>query len=252
MTVHKSVFVAVSVWNILAAPISGYASPADPCRDPEFASDVLACRNEVVLRGVPTENRISAVLNAMAPDASIACTTSQASAQPAAPELGDLRCFQVFDSGLIVSFNLLAGLNGDRLEVSQPVVPGQREAVILGNIRASGDVSTLDEVLADAFRPVDRGSRVTCAFCHRPVDHPPVVVDGVTTSVVAGIRLNETVRGTVPKNGQVPPRELSKRLQYLSDFHDCSASGSPNPETCRRISVLQKSDRMFKLDGPVE
>lgn len=250
------VFLMTASMLLLGEPKS-IANSYSTCRDPQSIPDVVACRNETVNIGTPEEHRISAVLVAMAPKASIACTISRASAQPASPELGDLRCFQVFESGLIVSFNLVEGQNGDRLEVSQPVEGGNRDIVVLGNIRMRAansddieeDVLTLNEVLADAFRPIEPRSRVTCAFCHRPANHPVVNINGISTKPLAGIRLNETVRGTVPKNGQIKPEELLDRLTKLRSFHSCDA-GHLKSETCRRIAALESSERYFKMDGP--
>ncbi|NBQ52283.1 MAG: hypothetical protein EBU49_01705 [Proteobacteria bacterium] len=217
------------------------------CQDPAGIIDVINCRNAAHAKGVSGPAVVSYVLEKLAPFASVACTTSQSSGQPANPDEGDLRCFQVFDSGLILSFNLVSGLNGDRLEVSQSLVPGDRDRVILANI-PSGHPVTLAEALSGAFTPIDPGSRMTCGMCHRTVDHPQVVIDGVSTWVLAGIRLNSTVRGGVAKNGQVFPEHLDEILRGLARRHGCNAR--PVTETCRRIASVTGSQRRFPMDDP--
>jgi len=219
----------------------------DICEDPAGIIDIIDCRNAADANGLRGQAVVSYVLNKLAPYASVACTASQSSGQPANPDEGDLRCFQVFESGLILSFNLVAGLNGDRLEVSQPLVPGDRERVILANI-PSGHPVTLADALAGAFTPIDQGSRMTCGMCHRTVDHPQVVIDGVSTWVLAGIRLNSTVRGGVAKNGQVFPEHLDEILRGLARRHGCNAR--PVTETCRRIASVAGSQRRFPMDNP--
>lgn len=219
----------------------------DICEDPAGIIDIINCRNASDANDLRGQAVVSDVLDKLAPYASVACTASQSSGQPANPDEGDLRCFQVFDSGLILSFNLVAGLNGDRLEVSQALVPGDRERVILANI-PSGHPVTLAEALAGAFAPIDQGSRMTCGMCHRTVNHPQVVIDGVSTWVLAGIRLNSTVRGGVAKNGQVFPERLDEVLRGLAHRHGCNSR--PVTETCRRIASVAGSQRRFPMDNP--
>ncbi len=223
------------------------------CEDPAGIIDIVNCRNAAdgadasKSRDIKGQAVVSFVVEKLAPFASVACTVSQSSGQPAFPDEGDLRCFQVFESGLILSFNLVAGLNGDRLEVSQPLVPGDRERVILGNI-ASDHPVTLAEALGGAFIPVEPGSRMTCGLCHRTVDHPQVEIDGVSTWVLSGIRLNSTVRGSLPKNGQVLPERLDEVLRNLAHRHGCKADSVM--ETCRRIASVTASQRKFSMDNP--
>lgn len=222
----------------------------DICHDPAGIVDILDCRNAADgdgSMGLKGPSVVSFVVEKLAPYASVACTVSQSSGQPAFPGEGDLRCFQVFESGLILSFNLVAGLNGDRLEVSQPLVPGDRERVILANIASENPV-TLAEALGGAFLPVEPGSSMSCGLCHRTVDHPQVEIGGVSTWVLAGIRLNSTVRGSLPKNGQVLPERLDEVLGDLAHRHGCKAGTLT--ETCRRISSVATSQRRFPMDNP--
>jgi hypothetical protein len=222
------------------------------CPTPASIREVVDCRNTLT-GGAPVA--ISSVLAEFAPEASVACTTSRASAQPAAPELGDLRCFQVLPNGLTLSFNLLEGLNGDRIEVSQPSIAWNRDEVFLANV-STQKASDLGRALADAVGPFEPGSNRTCGMCHKTVGLGQV--DGVEARIFAGIRLNSTIRGTVPRNGQIAPEELRERLKELLSRHGCpppegyfverrSLEGS---ETCRRISVVSNSAQLFPLDSP--
>ena len=217
------------------------------CVDPSGISDIVECRNAAGPNGFLGSSAVSFVAENLAPMASVACTVSQGSGQPAHPDEGDLRCFQVFESGVIASFNLLEGLNGDRIEVSQPLARGDRERVILANIPTNGP-ATLAGAIGGAFSPIEPGSRMTCGTCHRTVDHPAVEIDGISTWVRAGIRLNSTVRGTVAKNGQIAPGRLTEVLNGLFIQHGCGTS--PDRETCRRITAVSSSPRRFPLDNP--
>lgn len=225
------------------------------CIDPAGIKDVVDCRNAAGAngRGLHGSAVVSFVAGHYAPFASAACTRSQASGQPASPDLGDLRCFQVFDSGVILSFNLVEGLNEDRLEVSQPLARGDRERVILANIPTHNDAdANLSDALADAFRPVEPDGHMTCGMCHRTVNHPQVKIDGIDTWVLTGVRLNSTVRGTLPKNGQVDPAQLDAVLDDLAKRHSCHEAGEVDSETCRRIRAVRSSRDRFPLDSPPE
>lgn len=217
------------------------------CIDPAGIKDVVDCRNAAGLIGPAS---VSAVLEAYAPFASVACTRSQSSGQPASPDIGDLRCFQIFQSGVIVSFNVVEGLNEDRIEVSQPAAPGDRERIILANVpsKNSEDV-LLSDALADAFRPVEPGGRMTCTTCHRTVNHPRVKVGGIDTWVLQGIRLNSSVRGTVAKNGQIDPARLDDVLDGLTRQHHCR-DGAAAQETCKRVRAVRASRDRFPVDNP--
>ena len=221
------------------------------CVDPAGIKDVVDCRNAAGLIG---PSAVSVVLDAYAPFASAACTPSQSSGQPAFPDLGDLRCFQIFQSGVIISFNLVEGLNEDRIEVSQPLTPGDRDRVILANVPVTNKADVLlSDALADAFRPVEPGGHMTCGMCHRTVNHPQVKIDGIDTWVLKGIRLNSTVRGALPRRGQIGPADLNTVLDDLARRHDChggNAAAMEPCETCRRIHAVRQSRDRFPVDNP--
>ena len=233
---------------------------AGACSEPNEIKDIVDCQNTALATVQSSAAAVSFVAENLAPFARAACTISQSSGQPASPDEGDLRCFQVFDSGVITSFNLVEGINGDRIEVSQPLAPGDRDRVILADI--STDLpATLGGALAGAFKPIDSGSPMTCGTCHRTVGHEPVEIDGNSTWVLAGIRLNSTVRGTLPKNGQVPPEKLDGVLGELAVRHGCVAqavgvaitglaSMTELSETCRRIAAVVASKGRFQMDNP--
>ncbi|MEY4631985.1 MAG: hypothetical protein RIQ81_2105 [Pseudomonadota bacterium] len=224
------------------------------CPPPQTIKDVVDCRNALA-GGGPVS--LAAILEEYAPHAEVACTTSRGSAQPAAPEEGDFRCFQVFPGGLISSFNLVAGLNGDRIEIGQPAVAGNRDEVFLANV-PTRTATNLEQALADATRPIEPGDRMTCGMCHRSAGTGSI--SGVDAWVFSGIRLNSSVRGTVPRNGQVAPELLDGKLNELLVFHKCTARSALRSlrwkadagETCRRIAAVISSPGRFPLDNPPE
>lgn len=217
---------------------------AASCPPPESIKNIVECRNSLAAGGPVA---VSDVLSRYAPDASVACTSSRASAQPASPEEGDLRCFQVFTGGLTVSFNLVEGLNGDRLEISQPADSGDRDRVFLANVSTLNQTD-LTRALAQANEPVEPGSAMTCGMCHQTIGQGRV--DGIDAWIFAGIRLNSTLRGTIPRNGQVPPDTLMSRLRELQLRHGCQGDADES-ETCRRMAAVISSPRLFPLDSPV-
>jgi hypothetical protein len=223
------------------------------CIDPAGIPDVVGCRNAAGIggAGIHGPGVVSFVASQYAPVASAACTRSQSSGQPARPDMGDLRCFQIFQSGVIISFNLVEGLNGDRIEVSQPPNRGDRERVILANIPTHNDEPvTVADALADAFRPVEPGDHMTCGMCHRTVNHPQVKIDGIDAWVLTGIRLNSTVRGTIRPNGQIDPAQLDAVLDDLASRHSCIEAADAGSETCKRIRAVRSSRGRFPMDNP--
>lgn len=224
------------------------------CPPPSTIKDVVDCRNSLTAGGPVS---LGAMIEQYAPHAEVACTTSRASAQPAAPDEGDLRCFQVFPGGLITSFNLLTGLNGDRIELSQPALADNRDEVFLANVPTTSSTN-LEQALADVNRPLDSDHAMTCGMCHRSAGSG--TISGFDAWVFRGIRLNSTLHGTVPRNGQVAPENLDAKLKELLAFHKCAA---PAPakivappglagETCRRISAVLASRGRYPLDNPAQ
>ena len=222
------------------------AQAAD-CPEPKSVADFVDCQNHVLASGRAMP--VSAYIAALVSYGSLACTKSRASAQPAAPDRGDLRCFLRFPSNTTVSVNLLEGLNHDDIEVSEVYAVGNDSGAIMGRFNMLGPVR-----LGDVVRTVNEplfGSRMTCMTCHPSVTDAQVDLGhGLKAWLVTPIHFNETVRGTVPMVGQVSPEDLDAQLHDLMTQNHCTVGSFS--ETCERIRLLLTAPDRYKLDNPQE
>lgn len=210
------------------------------CNPPKNIADIVECQNQVIDELSP---KISSLLRALSHSGSLGCTKSQASAQPAYPSRGDLRCFMVFGSGVTLSTNLVDGLNENHLEVSENYQDATRSGVILGHF-SMDERANLKAVLESSTKPLF-GSRMSCASCHRPVGVTNVpACDGQGSgTLLTPIMINRTVTGTIANaaRGQISPDKLDEELDRLSQTHRCGSVGLnvSIQETCLRISILK-------------
>jgi hypothetical protein len=235
-------------FKILVTAILGffhflYAGRTLACPNPQSLFDVVVCQNTVMSTDIAPES-LSIFLSEYLEYPEIACTTSGASAQPAYPAEGDLRCFLIFSSKITISFNLVENLNANSLELSQLFLGGNNAGVVLGRFDLSRTFN-LQEVLDSATAPIGN-SRLTCASCHDRLDGPAVTIHGVSAPLLTPISINRTVMGGIPKHGQVPPEKLKQELARLGDSHGCT--NRPLKETCRRIKFAASVQRRAPLE----
>lgn len=208
------------------------------CPAPRSIQEIVLCQNKLLSISQPAA--ISAFLSVYADKATLACTKSGASAQPAHPNEGDLRCFFVFESGVTLATNILEGLNNDHLEMSEIYRGG---GVFLGHMDLATPANTQD-VMSSSVEQIE-GTRMTCATCHDRQTTDSVSSNGFEAWPLAPIKINRTLSGTIPRNGQVKPEELDQVLKGLQVRHQCEKVPS---ETCRRIEMLLKAPRRLPLD----
>ncbi len=219
------------------------------CPLPIGIKELVACQNKVI-ESKPTKSAaVSDYMNALIDHAGIACTRSGASAQPAYPAEGDLRCFLVFKTGATLSVNIVEGINDNHIEVSErvPSTPTEYEGVLLAHFYMTKPISFAQALQSPSLSLNDRGLK--CAFCHDTVGNYPITREGVEAWVLVPIKLNSTVRRTIPRNGQVPPEELAQVLTELWGEHGC-AQKTKLSETCRRLEILRSNSHLVPLDNP--
>ena len=217
------------------------------CPEPSSVKDFVLCQNKLV---ASRASRLSDYIGAYAYAARSACTMSGASAQPAAPDEGDLRCFFVFKSGATVSFNLLEGMNRNHIEVSEPTPTddGADRGVLLAFFLMTKSISLADALASSETDLNDRGLK--CTFCHQVLGNDQVKRDGIGAWVLSPIKLNSTVRGTIPRNGQIAPQELDRILSALETRHQCTQTTMKNAETCLRLRIIRSVKVRMPLDNP--
>jgi hypothetical protein len=158
---------------------------------------------------------------------------------------GDLRCFFLF-ANTTASFNIVEGINDNDIEVSQTFHAEGASGVLLGRFNLESAV-TPQVVLTSGIENIP-GTHMSCLSCHRPVSSDMVQVDGISTLVLKPIRINSTLGGTLPTNGQVPPEDLDTVLKDLSSRHKCAST--PGSETCLRIDALKAAPKRLPMDNP--
>lgn len=217
------------------------------CPEPSSIKDFVLCQNKLV---AARSQKLSDYLSVYASTARGACTTSGASAQPAAPDEGDLRCFFVFRSGATLSFNLLEGMNHNHIEVSEPAhtEDGADRGVLLAFFHMDKSVSLAEALASSGIDLNDRG--LNCTFCHQVIGRDQVKREGIGAWVLEPIKLNATVRGTIPRHGQVAPERLTQVLNELMVRHQCAQGAVAQAETCLRLRILRSVKGRVPLDNP--
>lgn len=219
---------------------------SSPCPEPHTIRDLVGCQNIAVQEASPEHPAtMSRYIRSLSAFASLACTQSGASAQPAYPMDGDLRCFFVF-ANTTASFNIVEGINDNDIEVSQTFHAEGASGVLLGRFNLERAV-TPQVVLTSGIENIP-GTHMSCLSCHRAVSSDMVQVDGISTLVLKPIRINSTLGGTVPTNGQIPPEDLDRVLKDLSSRHKCPST--PVSETCLRIDALKAAPKGLPMDNP--
>lgn len=217
------------------------------CPEPSSIKDFVLCQNKLV---AARAHKLSDYLAAYASTARAACTASGSSAQPAAPDEGDLRCFFVFKSGATLSFNLLEGMNRNHIEVSESTLTddGAERGVLLAFFLMDKPISLAQALASSETDLNDRGLK--CTFCHQVLGTDQVKRDGIGAWVLEPIKLNSTVRKTIPRNGQVAPERLDRVLSELAVRHQCAQGAMTHAETCLRIRLLRGVKVRLPLDNP--
>lgn len=217
------------------------------CPEPKGIQDLVACQNKIILNQGSTAT-IADYIEALIATARVACTRSGASAQPAYPAEGDLRCFLVFQNGSTVSVNLVEGLNNNHIEISErvPSSDPDEEGVLLAHFYMTKAITYAQALQSPSINLNDRGLK--CGFCHDTIVNEPIVRDGIEAWVLTPIKLNSTVRRTIPKNGQVPPEQLDQVLGELWKEHACLQTKMS--ETCRRLFFFKSNPNKVPLDNP--
>lgn len=247
MTVMTSrIFAILFIGIFLSLGQSTYAA-VETCPDPASIKDFITCQNRLLETN--SAPRLSDYIAAYADAGRLACTRSGASAQPAFPDQGDLRCFLVFKSRATVSFNIVEGTNRNHIEVSEPAMSdADDDGVLLAFFLLNKPIGLAEALGSSSVELNDRGLK--CSFCHQVLGNDQIMRDGIKAWVLTPIKLNSTVRETIPRNGQIAPELLDKVLKDLYVGHACEAKTTMPSETCMRLSVMRRVKEKAPLDNP--
>lgn len=231
---------------------SSFAASNVKCSEPSTIKDFVACQNKLIqARASTVSDYLAAYSGARS---RLACTRSQASAQPAAPDQGDLRCFLVFRSGATVSFNLVSGTNENQIEVSEATKADDGDdGVLLAFFTMTKPIAFKDALASSSSSLNELGLK--CSSCHQVIGRDQIKRDGFGAWVLEPIKINSTVRRTIPRNGQVPPETLDRVLSDLATRHGCAAVFRKRiftaaDETCLRLKISHDVSGRFPLDNP--
>jgi hypothetical protein len=244
----KKLLMSASIFIGLATTTFGQTR-AVKCPLPLGIKELVACQNKVIESKAGKAATVSDYMSSLIDHAGTACTRSGASAQPAYPAEGDLRCFLVFKTGATLSVNIVEGINDNHIEISErvPSTATEYEGVLLAHFYMTKPITFAQALQSPSINLNDRGLK--CGFCHDTVGNYPIEREGTEAWVLVPIKLNSTVRRTIPRNGQIPPEQLGQVLTELWGEHACAQKRKLS-ETCRRLEILRSNSNRLPLDNP--